>query len=200
MAWARLDDDFHLHRKVRRAGNEAAGVFARGLSYCQKYGTDGHLGALDDDFLTIVLPEAQNRLEVAERLVSVGLLEARDDGYWVHDYLDYNDSAEQIRERRAKQSAGGKKSSKRFGYGKETDKPTPDSTRSSTPESTPEETDKSGKGLGLRAWGAVKGEVVPEAPATSPELCKGCDAELDKLDIGGRCQSCHEAAFAGVGR
>lgn len=149
MAWARLDDDFHLHRKVRLVGNEAAGVYARGLSYCQKYGTDGHLGALDGDFLTFALPDAPSRLELVERLVSVGLLEARDDGYWVHDYLDYNDSAEQIRERRAKQSAGGKKSGRRFGYGKQTDKSTSNPTTSSTSKSTPGQTNKSGSGLGL---------------------------------------------------
>lgn len=41
MAWVSLDDRFHANPKVVGAGNAAAGVYARALSYCGDYLTDG---------------------------------------------------------------------------------------------------------------------------------------------------------------
>lgn len=41
MSWGKLDDQFHSHPKVLAAGNEAVGVYARSLSYCAAYHTDG---------------------------------------------------------------------------------------------------------------------------------------------------------------
>jgi hypothetical protein len=41
MSWAKLDDRFWMHPKVTAIGNEGAGTFARLLSYCSCYLTDG---------------------------------------------------------------------------------------------------------------------------------------------------------------
>jgi hypothetical protein len=43
MPWARLDDDFYDHEKTKAAGNEAAGVYARMLSYSARHLTDGRV-------------------------------------------------------------------------------------------------------------------------------------------------------------
>lgn len=41
MSWGKLDDQFHSHPKVIAGGNEVAGVYARAISYCAAYYTDG---------------------------------------------------------------------------------------------------------------------------------------------------------------
>lgn len=41
MPWTKLDDGFWMHPKILLAGNEAVGIFARCISYCGAYLTDG---------------------------------------------------------------------------------------------------------------------------------------------------------------
>ncbi|QKW08064.1 mucin-2 [Streptomyces sp. NA04227] len=103
--WTKLDDGFHSHPKVRSAGNAAAGLFARLLSYAGQHLTDGVvLGAVARDYGTA--PQLR-------KLVSVGLLheqghtcarcpqpEAGD--YVLHDYLVPNPTRTQVREGRSK--------------------------------------------------------------------------------------------------
>lgn len=43
MPWVRLDDSIDTHRKIRRAGNEASGVWMRSLCYSAGALTDGHV-------------------------------------------------------------------------------------------------------------------------------------------------------------
>lgn len=47
MSWVKLDDGFHSNPKVRRAGNVGAGVYARSLSWCGAYHTDGFISRAD---------------------------------------------------------------------------------------------------------------------------------------------------------
>lgn len=106
MPWGRLDDSFDAHRKVRRAGNEAAGIYARGLSYCAGALTDGHI---DPEWLEE--RAGRRAARVGELLVVAGLWEPNSDGFVIHDYLDFNPSRSEILERRAADSrrkAGGR--------------------------------------------------------------------------------------------
>ena len=41
MSWFRIDDRFHSHPKVLRAGNAAVGLWVRCGAYSTDYGTDG---------------------------------------------------------------------------------------------------------------------------------------------------------------
>jgi hypothetical protein len=97
MPWARLDDGFHGHPKVRETSLAARGLFATALSYCANYLTDGHLPA------PFVADHARGPLgkRALAELDERHWFEARDDGsYVVVGYLDYNDSREDIEEQR----------------------------------------------------------------------------------------------------
>lgn len=99
MSWARLDDNMPHHPKIMAAGLDAFGFDAAGLCYCNRYGTDGFIA---DSALSAVFPPAKAPKKLAQRLVEVGRW-TRDDergGYVINDFLEYNLSAEEVRERR----------------------------------------------------------------------------------------------------
>jgi hypothetical protein len=99
MPWFALDDGFDSHPKVRKAGNAAVGLFVRLGVHATKHLTEGHLdGAIVRDYGTPA---------TVRKLISVGMLHAFghdckrceqpvEDGYVIHDYLDYNKSRAQI--------------------------------------------------------------------------------------------------------
>jgi hypothetical protein len=92
MPWFRIDDGFYDHPKVLSAGNSAAGLLVRLGSYAAKHGTDGRIpGSVVKTFGT--------RTEIRQ-LLSVGMLEVAGADYIIHDYLDRNPSADQIRAER----------------------------------------------------------------------------------------------------
>lgn len=96
--WAKLDDRFPGHPKVRKAGPEAAWLYVCGLCYCSSYLTDGEIPKDQVPLLTAL----SEPMKLAEKLVQVRLWEKRDESFWVHDYLVYNPSKAQEDKRRAK--------------------------------------------------------------------------------------------------
>ena len=103
MPWAKIDDMLHSHPKVAQAGLEAMGLFVVGLSWSACYLTDGFI----PDYQ---LPRFGNgNLEaIADRLVTAGLWHKVEDGYNIHDYLNYNPSGEKVK---AERSANAKRQS-----------------------------------------------------------------------------------------
>ncbi|MGV9756973.1 hypothetical protein ACWDUC_14300 [Streptomyces tricolor] len=99
MAWFALDDGFDSHPKVRKAGNAAVGLFVRLGVHATKHLTEGHLdGDIVRDYGTAA---------TIRKLITVGMLhepghgcprcpQPAADGYYIHDYLDYNKSRAQI--------------------------------------------------------------------------------------------------------
>jgi len=96
MPWSRIDDDFYDHPKIVAAGPCGIALFVCGLSYCNRYLTDGFIPAAQVKRLI----DVDDPLELAEHLVSVGLFEPADGGYQIHDYLDYNPSAAETKRQR----------------------------------------------------------------------------------------------------
>lgn len=90
MPWVKIDDKFPDHWKVAKAGPLAGWLFVCGLAYCNRMGTDGFIRAE----VVRRLADVDEPLELAARLVDAGLWEATEDGYRVHDYLDYQPSRE----------------------------------------------------------------------------------------------------------
>jgi hypothetical protein len=105
MSWAKIDDRFHSHGKVRRSGHEAIGLFVRAMSYVAQEETDGHLEG-------IWVKEAAGKKahKLAAILVKEGLWEVNGTDYFIHDWLDYNISAEEAAEMAEKKKIAGEAS------------------------------------------------------------------------------------------
>lgn len=101
MAWARIDDQFPDHPKVVQAGPLGLAMAVAGICYASQYLTDGFIPRAKVRRLI----DVDNALEIADTLVKVGLWEEIADGYQIHDYLEYNPSAEDVRETREAQRA-----------------------------------------------------------------------------------------------
>ncbi len=99
MPWGRLDDGLYDHPKVeqlpRRLRNSCVGLWARAISWSNRYLTDGRvtmerLAKLDG-----------SQAEV-DALVCVGMLERDGDGVLIHDFAEYNETADAWRARRGR--------------------------------------------------------------------------------------------------
>jgi hypothetical protein len=119
MPWFALDDGFDTHPKVRKAGNAAIGLFVRLGVHATKHLTEGHLdGVIVRDYGTPA---------TVRKLITVGMLhehghvcprcpQPAEDGFVIHDYLDYNKSRAQIeaaREAARKRQNRGRESARR---------------------------------------------------------------------------------------
>lgn len=105
MTWVKLDDAFHRNPKAREAGLRGRALYIAGLCYCSAELTDG---AIMKTMLPVLAAEADVKPADARRLVDVGLWVDVGDRYVVHDYLAWNPTAAEARERRAKRQAAGR--------------------------------------------------------------------------------------------
>jgi hypothetical protein len=127
MPWVRLDDRFPSHRKIRLLSHQAFRLYVSGLCYASENLTDGRIPASE---LRIVA-DVRSGKSAAKELVERGLWRDNPDGGWIiHDYHDYNPTADQVRadraartERQARWRAGKKAKPKQPGAG--TDAPGP---------------------------------------------------------------------------
>ncbi|MBX3031441.1 MAG: hypothetical protein KF809_14945 [Chloroflexi bacterium] len=106
MTWGRVDDGHYDHQKVlalpRRLRNAADGLYWRAISRCNRTLSDGLLSAGD-----LELVDAEP--ELVEALIEVGLFDRDRRGrVWVHDFLDFNKSKEEVLEEREKKAAAGR--------------------------------------------------------------------------------------------
>lgn len=97
MPWVKLDDQFPDHPKVLAAGPLASWLYVCGLGYCGRLLTDGFI----PDGQVRKLADVENATELASRLVEVGLWDREEGGYRVHDYHEYQPSAEKVKAERA---------------------------------------------------------------------------------------------------
>ncbi len=102
MAWVKLDDQYFFHPKIILAGRDARDLHLAGLAYCAGQLTNGRI---DRESLLLLgamsmIPPAVLHAS-AERLVEVGLWEETENGWQVHDYLEYNPTRETVTTKRA---------------------------------------------------------------------------------------------------
>lgn len=107
--WVKIDDLMPQHPKLVQAGPLAYALDVAGICYCACYLTDGFIpaGAVPNllDFTDVVAHGASGadlRKHLVARLVDVGrwIPEANGSGWWVHGYLEYNPSAEDVKAKR----------------------------------------------------------------------------------------------------
>ena len=94
MTWFRVDDKFAFHPKAVRAGNEAVGVWVRLGAWSSDQMTDGEIPT------DIAMVIANGKQDVLDQLVTARLLVPVEGGYQMHDFLDWNPSAKQVKRQR----------------------------------------------------------------------------------------------------
>lgn len=92
MTWVRLDDNFADHPKVDGLSDGAFRLHVAALCHSGRYLTDGAVTAATARRLTPYYKPKQ-----PAELVGAGLWEETRDGWAIHDYLAYQQSAEKVR-------------------------------------------------------------------------------------------------------
>lgn len=109
MGWVYLDDSFPEHAKIIAAGGDAVLMWVYGLAFCNRRLTEGRIPKAFIPRLT----DRRKPMELAAKLVAVGLWIDDGDHYRIHEYEKWNHSA--AAKARAKKGAdarwgkGGKK-------------------------------------------------------------------------------------------
>lgn len=111
VSWFRVDDQMPWHPKLMRAGGDAGWLWVCGGCWIAAHGTDG----LIPRAAIPMLSDRKSPLRLAERLIDVGLWEDRGEDVYMHDYLDWNPTAVEVAERRAKRAAAGRVGGKQSG-------------------------------------------------------------------------------------
>lgn len=93
MGWLKLDDQRLGHEKLVAAGAYAELLDVRGMLYAAQRETDGFIPYHQLSVIAFNIPAPKKK---AAKLCEVGRWHDDPDrgGWWVHDYLDYNPSAE----------------------------------------------------------------------------------------------------------
>jgi hypothetical protein len=100
MSWAKLDDRFHENRKVRglwRRHPAALGLHVMALTYCAGHETDG---VVDLEFVEDKVPGLAVRRKMTQALVDAGMWTVTDNGWMIHDFLDFHPSRAALEARR----------------------------------------------------------------------------------------------------
>lgn len=107
MPWCKLDDGMGEHRKTRRViragGLGAFGLHALALLHASRYLTDGWVEAeFVDEMCEMAGDTTAEKDRMVAALVQRGVWEPADtgDGWWVHDYLEYNPTRAKVEEQR----------------------------------------------------------------------------------------------------
>jgi len=103
--WVKLDDSFFEHRKVMILSVRAKLLFLAGLTHAAKNLTDGYL--LDGD-VRVIRAFAEATPAHVRELVDAKLWERDGRGYSIHDWSDYNPSAEAVLAKRAAKVEAGR--------------------------------------------------------------------------------------------
>lgn len=133
--WFKLDSAFTEHKKFLFVGPNASYLHIAAIAWCSRNMTDGLIphGQVDrlvnwtgvseynparetEDYVAAyrIFPYA-----LAERLVAVGLWEDAEDGYQVHDYLEWQRSAEEWEQLSQQRSENGSRGGKASGVARQ---------------------------------------------------------------------------------
>lgn len=92
MTWVKLDDRFPSHRKVALLSDRAFRLHVSAICWCAENLTDGHI----DERELALITRVRGVKATAQQLEDAGLWDRVDDGWVIHDYLDFNPSREQV--------------------------------------------------------------------------------------------------------
>lgn len=102
MSYAGIDCSFPFHPKIRALSDAEYRVHSTAIIYCNEHLTDGLVGRDVVDMFKGYKPK------VVQGLVTRGLWRLHDDGWMIHDYLDWNKSRDQVEAMKAAKSRAGR--------------------------------------------------------------------------------------------
>lgn len=138
MSWVFIDDRFFTNRKVMSVSLHARWLYLSSLCVASQQSTDGLLDEAAQTCLMVAVGRSGNFDQLAAELVRAGLwLDNGEGSYSIHDYLEYQPSAEDQRKQRAKNA----ERLKRFRQRQHDGTKKPSETDDETPFLTPSETD-----------------------------------------------------------
>jgi hypothetical protein len=92
---------FPRHRKVKRLSNDAFALWVTAMHHARDQGTDGFLDDAELDDVPRCPPRGAKRKALVAEIVTAKLWDDVDGGGWqIHDYTDWQDSAEQVKVQR----------------------------------------------------------------------------------------------------
>jgi len=92
MPWVKLDDRFPSHRKVALLSDRAFRLHVSAICWCAENLTDGRISERE----LALVAHIRGIKATAKQLEEAGVWDRADDGWEIHDYLDYNPSREQV--------------------------------------------------------------------------------------------------------
>ncbi|MFI8853646.1 hypothetical protein ACIGW3_26120 [Streptomyces sp. NPDC053499] len=101
MPWARFDDRFPSNRKVAMLSDRAFRLYVTAVCWSAENLTDG---TIKRDELRLI-SSGRSAARAAAELVERGLWVVTDEGWEIHDYLDYNPSREKVQAERKANAA-----------------------------------------------------------------------------------------------
>jgi hypothetical protein len=104
MTWAKLDDSFHSHPKVRMAWYRcpaSIGLHVMCITYSADHETDGVVPAW---FVAAFFQKPKELQAAVSTLTELGMWEQRDDEFVIHDFLDYHPSKGELEKKRAREA------------------------------------------------------------------------------------------------
>lgn len=108
MTWAKLDDQFPVNVKVSALKDNEFRLHVTAICHCSAQLTDGFVAKHVPGVLPNV-PRTRALKRAINKLVEIGLWEEVDDGWVIHDYLDWNPSAAQAKAKKAARAAAGRR-------------------------------------------------------------------------------------------
>lgn len=128
--WVKLDDRFPRHRRVRQLRRDVAAKWLHvvALCHCAENLTDGLVDeiALDQIISDADVPKAAAK-RCVPKLVDAGLWIPHDGGgFLIRDFLDYNPTAADVKEKREKRAAAGRLGGLRSGEARREANASPD--------------------------------------------------------------------------
>jgi hypothetical protein len=112
MVWVRFDDQFPIHRKVDGLSDAAFRLHVSAIFWCVRNLTDG---LVPEEDLDIVSARVRSPQRFAAELVRRKLWCQTEDGWLIHDFLEFQPSRAEVLEKRAKRAAAGRKGGIRSG-------------------------------------------------------------------------------------
>lgn len=157
MSHTRFELGFSRHKKVSRLSDSAFRLWVSAMDRAREaFASDGLIDNDDLDVVPKCPARGPKRTVLVDEIVGSGLWEVRANAWQIHDYLDWQDSAEEIVERRANAR---KRMKKVRANAKRTDTTTANEVRSGTSDSY-SYSDRSDSG----SPEGVQGEPEPDDP------------------------------------